>query len=294
MARVELNPRVADRFVRLDWSKQGRDPIGFRSEIIRNYERGNIIILDHAPFRIDFDPLNRVSLPPGRDFQKLSDRVFLRPKIHRAEVRRLLLQAFGTDLTLCLRFRREVSRVSASLRDFARAVFRPYRFLKLGVSWRITRTGPEGLHVDYFRQQEDLHYLRLFVNVDREPRIWTVSHTLEELIERYYDEARLFELDRAPSNAICARLNKAVFDQVNVRPRDAFDRHVVSFDPGDVWLCETRLNSHEIYSGHRLVATDFYVDPASMLDPSMRVEARTRACLAKCERARSRADAPVR
>jgi hypothetical protein len=57
------------------------------------------------------------------------------------------------------------------------------------------------------------------------------------------------------------------------------DRHVVRFAPGEVWLCETRLNSHEIYSGHRLVATDFYVDSGSMLDPSQRVEARVRRAL---------------
>ena len=129
-------------------------------------------------------------------------------------------------------------------------------------------TGPEGLHVDYFRNDEDLHYLRIFVNVDREPRVWTLGHQLEELIERYYDEARLFELAEAPSNALCSRLNEVVFDHVNALPRSAMDRHVVSFALGDVWLCETRLNSHEIYAGQRLVATDFYVDPASMLDPS--------------------------
>jgi hypothetical protein len=67
------------------------------------------------------------------------------------------------------------------------------------------------------------------------------------------------------------------------------DRHVVSFAPGEVWLCETRLNSHGIYSGHRLVATDFYVDPASMLDPSQRVDARVKRSL---ERLRASRNAP--
>ena len=279
MTDIELSPSVADSFVRMDWREEGDDPMGFRTALIRNYELGKVIILENAPFHVNFDLLNKVSVPRGRRFQKLSDKILRTPRLYRAEVRRLLYDAFGTNLPLYLAFRREVKRLSGSLRDFARTVFRPYRFLKLGVSWRFTPTGPEGLHVDFFRNEEDLHYLRIFVNVDHEPRVWTLSHQLEELIDRYYDEARLFELAEAPSNALCSRLNKVVFDHVNALPRGAMDRHVVSFAPGDVWLCETRLNSHEIYSGHRLVATDFYVDPASMLDPSLRVDARVKRSL---------------
>jgi hypothetical protein len=282
---IELSPRVADPFVRMDWRDDGDDPAAFRAALIRNYELGKVIILENAPFHVDFDLLNKVSLPPGRRFQKLSDKIFRAPKLYRADVFRLLYEAFGLDVSFYLAFRREVGRVSASLRDFARDVFRPYRFLKLGVSWRFTMTGPEGLHVDYFRNEEDLHYLRIFVNVDRDSRVWTLSHQLEELIGRYYDEARLFELAHAPSNAICSRLNKTVFDHLNALPRSATDRHVASFAPGEVWLCETRVNSHEIFSGHRLVATDFYVDPASMLDSSQRVDARVRRALEQCRRA---------
>jgi hypothetical protein len=70
-----------------------------------------------------------------------------------------------------------------------------------------------------------------------------------------------------------------VFDRINSLPRSAMARHIVHFAPGDVWLCETRLNSHEIYSGHRLVATDFYVDPAWMQNPGLRVDAQVEQCL---------------
>lgn len=279
MADIELSPRVADCFVRMDWKEEEDDPAGFRSELVRLYELGKVIILENAPFQADFALLNKISLPQGPRFQKLSEKFLCAPKLHRADVRRLFYDAFGLNVGSYLDFRREVSRISDGLRGFARDVFRSYRFLKLDVSWRFTPTGPEGLHIDYFKRTEDLHYLRIFLNVDREPRIWTMSHQLEELIAQYGKEARLIGLVGEPSNAICARLNEVVFDRVNALPRSAMDRHVVSFAPGDVWLCETRLNSHEIYSGHRLVATDFYVDPASMLDPSQRVEARVKRSL---------------
>ena len=280
MVDIELNPRVADRFVHLDWRDEKDDPQGFRTALMRHYEAGDVLILRNAPFVIDLELLNRVSLPSdGKQFQKLSDKTFRLTSLGRAETRKVFRAAFGNDVLLYLRFRREVDRVSACLRTFARDVFRPYRFLKQGVSWRFTRTSQEGLHVDYFRKDEDLHYVRIFVNVDKQPRIWTLSHSLEELIRRHYDDAGLGELLHAPSNAICARLNKRVFNPVNKLPPSAMDRHFVHFAPGDVWLCETRLNSHEIFSGHRMVATGFYVDPASMLTPAERVDARVRRAL---------------
>ncbi len=279
MAEIELNPAVADRFVHLDWQHRDADRAAFDAGLIRHYEAGDIILLGNPPFRIDFDLLNRISFPEGRSHQKLTDRFLTRPKLHRPEIRRLFQEVFGFDILLYARFRREVQRLSDELRRFACLIAPSYRFLKQGVSWRFTRTGPEGLHVDYFRRTEDLHYLRIFINVDRQPRIWTVGPRLQDLIERYADEIGLRELVDRPSNEVCSRLNKLVFDKINAQPRSAMDRHLVRFAPGDVWLCETRLNSHEIFSGHRLVATDFYVDPSSMHDPALRVDARVDDCL---------------
>jgi len=291
VAEIERSAAVADPFVRMDWRDRDRDRPAFEAELKRHYEAGHIILLDHPPFEVDFDVLNRVSFPAGRLHQKLTDRFLAYPKLHRPEVRRLFFDAFGLDAPFYLRFRREVKRLSAALRGFLRDTFSSYRFLKQGVSWRFTPTGPEGLHVDYFRRPEELQYLRIFINVDRQPRVWTIGPPLEELIERYADEADLLELAGAPSNQVCHRLNKRIFDKVNVQPRSAMDRHIVSFAPGDVWLCETRLNSHEIFSGHRLVATDFYVEPASMQDPQQSVDRRVTACLQRLAAARSLAAA---
>jgi hypothetical protein len=279
MATIERSPVVADRFLYLDGRDRPADPAAFDAGLIRHYEAGDIILLRHAPFQVDFELLNRVSFPAGRTHQKLTDKFLVYPKLHRPEIRRLFRYVFGLDVMLYRRFRQEVKRLSDELRRFGRAIAPSYRFLKQGVSWRFTPTGPEGLHVDYFRRAEDLHYLRIFINVDQQPRIWTVGPRLQDLVADFADEAGLRELTGASSNVVCQRLNKLVFDRINALPRSAMARHVVHFAPGDVWLCETRLNSHEIYSGHRLVATDFYVDPSSMQDPSLRVDAQVAECL---------------
>jgi hypothetical protein len=125
----------------------------------------------------------------------------------------------------------------------------------------------------------------MFINIDEEPRIWTVSHQLEELIARSYASAELAQLGGSPSNSIIDRINSRVLTPLSYEPMSKSDRHIIEFAQGDVWLCETRINSHQIFSGRRVVATDFYVDPASMLDPEQRVEARVRRALERCRRA---------
>ena len=202
--------------------------------------------------------------------------------MYKADIAKLILTKFGRTPVLYFKLRREILRVTKEVCRFVRDVFEPYRIRKESVSWRFTPTGPEPLHVDWFRPTDDLHYVRMFINIDEQPRVWTVSHQLEDLIDRNYAIAELAELGGSPSNSIIDRLNGRVLNPVSYEPACVTDRHVVEFTQGDVWLCETRINSHQILSGRRLVATDFYVDPSSMLDPEQRVEARVARCMERC------------
>ena len=48
MARIHYHPKVADFFVHMDWRESQGDPLGFKTELIRNYEAGKIIILKNS------------------------------------------------------------------------------------------------------------------------------------------------------------------------------------------------------------------------------------------------------
>ena len=202
--------------------------------------------------------------------------------MYRADIAGLILTKFGRTPLLYFKLRREILRVTKQVCRVLRDVFEPYRILKESVSWRFTATGPEPLHVDWFRPTDDLHYVRMFINIDEQPRVWSVSHQLEDLIVGNYSTAELAELRGSPSNSIIDRINHRVLNPISYEPASETDRHVVEFTQGDTWLCETRINSHQILSGRRLVATDFYVDPSSMLDPEQRVEARVARCMERC------------
>ena len=45
MARIRYHPNVADFFVHMDWRDSRSDPLGFKTELLKTYEAGKIILL---------------------------------------------------------------------------------------------------------------------------------------------------------------------------------------------------------------------------------------------------------
>ncbi len=80
-------------------------------------------------------------------------------------------------------------------------------------------------------------------------------------------------LVQVSANEFCYELNEVAFNGPDSPEQP---RHVVHFEQGDVWLCDSRIVSHQIVAGRRLLATHMKGDPESMLDPSQRLEARVR------------------
>jgi hypothetical protein len=55
---------------------------------------------------------------------------------------------------------------------------------------------------------------------------------------------------------------------------DKQPRHRVAFEPGEVWLGESRLVSHQIYYGESAMVYMWFVKAASMADPKNRFNER--------------------
>src|SRR5204863_476495 len=78
------------------------------------------------------------------------------------------------------------------LRTGLRILFPRYYSLQEGnITWRLTETSEEGLHLDYFDQGAPIrpdfkarHRVKIFINVDSEARRWRVSHDLPEALKR--------------------------------------------------------------------------------------------------------------
>jgi hypothetical protein len=138
MARIQHHPNVADFFAHMDWRESKSDPPGFKTELLRNYEAGKIILLKNSPFSINYGLLNKLHLPKGRRFQKLSYKTLIYPKMYNADIAKLMLMKFGRTPVLYVKLRREILRVTKEVCRLVHDVFKSYRIQKESVSWRFT------------------------------------------------------------------------------------------------------------------------------------------------------------
>jgi len=276
MAQITLSPHVENYFVTMDWHDSQKNASEFSKELVNNYETGKVILIRNAPFSIDYELVNRITLPRGRTHKKLSDSFFLYPRIYDPKVVGVLMECFEKDPGLYLKFRRQVNKLHAEIDRFFQIAFEPYKFIKGNISWRLTESSDEFMHVDYFHNDEDVQYIRMFINVDQQPRIWNVTHSIDELAARYYRGENVAELEGTNANEFCEKIGLLAFGGAENAGKDGHHRHIVEFDQGDVWLCDSRVVPHQVIFGRRAVSAKFRADPNSMLDPSQRVVSRVK------------------
>ncbi len=134
--------------------------------------------------------------------------------------------------------------------------------------WRLNTVRNENLHVDTYVDDFQDHFARLFINLDNQPRIWTTSWTLEEMYARYGDQLPREMLLNSHPGDIHKAINAVSFGGGRSTVWwDKQPRHVVYFDPGDIWAVDSRQVAHQIFYGRRAVSIDFFVDRDSMMKP---------------------------
>jgi hypothetical protein len=143
-------------------------------------------------------------------------------------------------------------------------VFAGYAFTRRQVVWRLNTIRNENLHVDTYKELFPEHFARMFINLDREPRIWQTGYTIDEIAERYGSALTGREPD---GGAVFVALNRAAFGGKTAIWWDCQPRHVAYFAPGDAWCVDSRQIAHQIFYGRRAVSFDFFVDPKTMRQP---------------------------
>ena len=279
MARIKLNPNLPNDFVELDWNDAVGDKAAFCHNLVREYENGRTIILRNSPITADYELLNRISLPAGLKYKKMSDHLFENPILHPRTwgLHAHLLKDHPRDYRAACR---EILRASDAVRAWTKDVFHQYRFIKMPVSWRFTPTGNEHIHIDSFGARNDepeKWYVRIFLNVDFEPRIWQVSHRLDALAQSRYVSAGMEQWRDDRGADFSREMSKIVFGTKANPIHGTEPFHEIAWETGDVWLVDSRLQSHQVDYGRRLMATGFEVEAASMQDPKKSLDHRVRA-----------------
>jgi hypothetical protein len=59
-----------------------------------------------------------------------------------------------------------------------------------------------------------------------------------------------------------------VFKGFEEAGREGCPKHIVFFDPGEVWVVDSRKVSHQIFFGRKALSTEHAIEPSSMANPS--------------------------
>lgn len=150
----------------------------------------------------------------------------------------------------------------------------PFRFIP---SVRLTRTLFENLHWDNHSIDDDFHQARIFANLDSRPRIWHTSFRFPEMMERLYREHRLERFAGKDPNLMLDYINGDVLGGTRNTWMESLPKHRIAFDPGEVWLGESRLISHQIFYGESAMVYMWFVRAATMANGNNRFNHRIEA-----------------
>ncbi len=271
MTQVYLHPAIEDYFVEYDFDAVRRSPADggpddLRRRIMQDYVAEKCILIRNA--RIDYDRgfIAGLTFPPTWYFKKFPTRIVEKPKsLARSEGKlQICRDLFGGDKGLYERFEGEVRAVNTGIRGVLDEILRHHRVTASDIIWRHTETRVENLHFDIDKGSADFESVRMYLNMDDIPRIWHTSHALARLLAAYYDELGLQALAGQPLEALLKVLSTRLFGNWSSRGREQFPRHMVLFEPDDIWLCDGRTVPHQVIYGRRVASTFYSLDSAAL------------------------------
>lgn len=269
---IERHPDVADRFLVLDEKPAfGEYARAYGERLARHYEERGVILLPRVPIDFDLEFFQGLAFPA--EWKKIGTANGIEAPVIRRQQGRVgvdqqhpLLQYFK-EVPLACYVQSQIASFDAQLRAGLRVLFPRYYSLQEGnISWRLTETSREGLHLDFFDRGAPLkaelkqrHRLKVFINVDTEARSWRVSHDLPEVLRR--------GRELLPA-ALPDDLNvvNSVIDKLGAL--DDLPGHKVDYPPLSAVIVNAELVAHEVVRGRRMVAGEFWCDERDMLDPA--------------------------
>lgn len=277
MATIIRDPLVEDHIFDL-----ATDSEADCAEVRRRYEEGNLILLRDVRFDLDFAFLNSLCFdvdgPPEflRKIKKYGgDKIASLDATSTSPLDQFVFQSvFDRDAAKLAYFKEQVHSGNSQSDALYARLFPNYIPTRRVHTWRFTSTKFENLHWDNFGIPEPFQQVRIFTNIAASPRLWRTSHRIDQFAASVYRERGLSEYADKIGDDLNRFLNKAALGGMKAPCLDRMPKHHIAFEQGEVWLCETRIVSHQIYHGERAFAAMYFSDPQTMDRPEQTFDAR--------------------
>lgn len=252
---IAKNSKVEDYFILIDKPKNITDV----------YEKGKVIIFDNCkPYFESW----RTFLEENVKCIMSSD-----PRIKKAKHRDLLHPIRRGEWHILTHFTQYPNKLQDIIKNsysfirynLFKTFFPKYKIVDENWTWRLTVTEKEEMHLDSYGDTtiQDLHSVRMFINLDNTPRVWRVSHPLERIYKDYIRIINAEATSEIHPNEVNHILNKNLFWK-------GFPFHEIHFAPYSMWMCNSQLIPHQAYRGNKLAAYTFRIDPKTMLYPELK------------------------
>ncbi|MBV9993339.1 MAG: hypothetical protein JOZ72_18850 [Alphaproteobacteria bacterium] len=282
MAKIIKHPEVEDYFVERTLDEVKAAPRG----LIPDYEANRLIVLKDYRLAVDFDAFAQMSAntkdaPAAlqKQLKKLQATHILQASPTSTEpLHKAIFETFcNGDPALFQRVQTAMRAAHEAVMGLFRTCFPDYEHFRVVPSVRLTRTMFENLHWDNHNIDDDFQQVRIFVNLDQRPRIWNVSHNYVNFARTVYRDHDLARFAGRDPNEMNNYIVGSILGGTAGACRDTLPRHVVAFEPGEIWFGESRMISHQIYYGERAMVYMFFVKPEGMLDRKRRFNAQVEA-----------------
>jgi hypothetical protein len=270
MTQIFINPEIEDYFVEHDF-REARTDNQVRQSVVEDFSNEKIILLRNLKLDADFAFLRGVTFYQKWKWKKLALSSFEAvPAEQRKDIPQIVdfvQEIFTGDWVRFNYFLEQATLINSQIRAAVHNIFANYQFSQRHIIWRFTETRVENLHFDIDRNCDNFELIRLYFNLDDIPRIWYTSATFTTTARQWYDKLDLSRFRSKPYDKLLKELTTRVFGDWHMRGKDKVPRHLVLFEPGDVWLSDGRLVSHQVIYGRRVVSTLFIANLDGVPEP---------------------------
>jgi len=179
------------------------------------------------------------------------------------------LASRGVDADLAEEIAQQFRDTLTALMPVYRSIFSDYVFDegRKKIVWRLNTIMNENMHVDTYREETNDHFARMFVNLDNQPRIWHTSWPIDDMIRQLDGKIPAERLAGMTRGEVWSEINRSIFGKSSREWWDGQPRHVAYFQPGDVWIVDSRQVAHQIFYGRRALSIDFSLPKERMKNP---------------------------
>ncbi|MBK8099638.1 MAG: hypothetical protein IPK26_21235 [Planctomycetes bacterium] len=164
----------------------------------------------------------------------------------------VLNDGFGGDQRAFLHFVEQVRILQQVANDLLAAIL-PVKPELVNLLMRCSETRMENLHYDLDADADGHEAFRLYINLDRAPRIWATSYQMSDLLARGGQRLVAGLTKDLPGETILKRAATRAYGGWNQRATERVSpRHMIYVDPGDIFFVDGRCVSHQVLTGHRV------------------------------------------